>query len=307
MNQPPSRRRKKAIPAASNDSTLPNDLAEEDISPQENPALATIDVPAVEVPELTEQEQSDRLHLERRVERAFFEAGKALTELRDRRLYRSTHKTFEDYCRERFGFSRRQPYHLIEAAVIFDNLVEKCERNVHILPTNEWQIRPLSKLDPDIQPEAWEQAVESAKGKVPSHRIVKDAVQRIMERTQVPNTYQLGEVCQILAKDNPELRGKGGCWGIVSQVNEFTCTVKTWNGEYTVGLQHLKSYNYLPAECEQMLVICDRIGRVYSDSLEETVKSLLQLLGKVNRPYLTAVEEKLLSVVELEYGNEIKF
>jgi hypothetical protein len=175
----------------------------------------------------------------------------------DRRLYRSTRKTFEDYCRERFGFSRRQPYHLMEAAVIFDNLVEKCERNVHILPTNEWQIRPLSKLDPDIQSEAWEQAVEFANGKVPSHRIVKDAVQRIMERTQVPNTYQLGEVCQILAKDNPELRGKGGCWGIVSQVNEFSCTIKTWDGEYAVGLQYLKSFNYLPQECEQMQFLSD--------------------------------------------------
>lgn len=52
---------------------------------------------AVEVPELTEQEQSDgvtahsvaahsvadRPHLERKVERAFFEALKALAELRD--------------------------------------------------------------------------------------------------------------------------------------------------------------------------------------------------------------------------------
>ncbi|MBN3923755.1 MAG: hypothetical protein HWQ37_11515, partial [Nostoc sp. NMS4] len=71
------------------------------------------------------------------------------------------------------------------------------------------------------------------------------------------------------------------------------------------GLQHLKSYNYLPAECEQMQVICDRISRVYSDSLEETVKSLLQSLGKLNRSYLTAVEEKLLSVLESEYGREI--
>jgi hypothetical protein len=44
-----------------------------------------------------------------------------------------------------------------------------------------------------------------------------------MERTQVPNTYQLGEVCQILAKDNPELRGKSGCWAIVTQVNDFSC------------------------------------------------------------------------------------
>ena len=173
------------------------------------------------------------------------------------------------------------------------------------MPTNEWQVRPLTKLDPDIQPEAWEQAVESANGKVPSHRIVKDVVQRIMERTQVPNTYQIGEVCQILVKDNPELRGKGGGWAIVSQVNDFSCTVKMWDGEYTIGLQHLKSFNYLPAECEQMPEICDRIRRVYSDLLEETVKNLLQSLGKLNRPYLTAVEEKLLSVLESEYDKEI--
>ncbi|MBD0390455.1 MAG: hypothetical protein ICV54_29155, partial [Nostoc sp. C3-bin3] len=65
---------------------------------------------------------------------------------------------------------------------------------------------------------------------------------------------------------------------------------------------HLKSYEYLPAECEQMRQICDRITRVYSDSLEETVKSLLQSLGKLNRPYLTAVEEKLLGLIEREYG-----
>ncbi|WP_229485591.1 hypothetical protein [Nostoc favosum] len=73
-----------------------------------DPGSATITVTAVEVPELTEEEQRDRLHLERRVERAFFEAGKALTELRDRRLYRSTHKTFEEYCRDRFAHSRQQ-------------------------------------------------------------------------------------------------------------------------------------------------------------------------------------------------------
>jgi hypothetical protein len=84
MNQPPSRRRKKATPAASDDSTLPNDLAEKDISLQENAGSAIITVTAVEVEELTEEEQSDRLYLERRVERAVFEAGKALAQLRVR-------------------------------------------------------------------------------------------------------------------------------------------------------------------------------------------------------------------------------
>ena len=309
MPKPPSRRNK-ATPGASDDSTLTNDLAEEDISLQEDPASATITVTAVEVPELTEQEQSDRLHLERKVERAFFEAGKALTELRNRRLYRSTHKTFEDYCRDRFGHSRQKSNYLIAAADVYENLTTICCQNLppedlttngsQILPTSEGQVRPVTKLEPQEQWEVWQQAVELAGGKVPTGRIVKDVVQRIMERTQVPNTYQLGEVCQILAKDNPELRGKAGCWGIVNHVGEFSCTVKTWDGEYTVGLQHLKSFSYLPAECEQMQVICDRINRVYSSRLEESVQRFLEMLGKLNRSYLTTLEEKLLSVLELE-------
>ncbi|MBN3950108.1 MAG: hypothetical protein HWQ38_28005 [Nostoc sp. NMS7] len=295
MNSPPSRRKKAASPSST-------DSTNEDISSQLDPGSATITVTAVEVTELTQEEQSDRLHLERKVERAFFEAGKALAELRDRRLYRSSHRTFEDYCRDRFGHSRRQSYLLMDAAVVFDNLLEKCDRNDHILPTSERQVRPMTKLEPQQQQEVWLRSVEIAGGKVPIGRIVKDVVQCIMERTQVPNTYQIGEVCQIVVKDNPELRGKGGCWAIISVVNDFSCNVKMWDGEYAVGLQHLKSYNYLPAECEQIHSLSDRISRVYFDSLEETVKSLLQSLGKVNRPYLTAVEEKLLTLLESEYG-----
>lgn len=172
------------------------------------------------------------------------------------------------------------------------------------MPTSERQVRPITKLEPQEQQEVWLRAVELAGGKVPTGRIVKDIVQNIMERTKVPNTYQLGEVCQILAKDNPQLRGKGGCWAIVSAVNDFSCTVRMWDGEYAVGLQHLKSLNYLPQECEQMQSLSNRLMRIYSDSLEETVKNLLQSLGKVNRPYLTAVEEKLLSVLESEYAEK---
>ncbi|MCC5654173.1 hypothetical protein LC609_31220 [Nostoc sp. XA013] len=300
MTKPPSRRNK-AASAASTDSTSAANSVNENISQQVDPGSATITITAVEVTELTQEEQSDRLHLERKVERAFFEAGKALIELRDRRLYRSTHKTFDEYCLDRFGYNRSRSYQLVDAAVVVDNL-QKCPQIVDILPTAEGQVRSMTKLEPQEQQEVWLTAVELAGGKVPTGRIVKDVVQRIMERTQVPNTYQLGEVCQILVKDNPELRGKGGCWAIVSAVNDFSCTVKMWDGEYTVGLQHLKSYNYLPAECEQMRVICDRINRVYFDSLEETVKTLLQSLGKLNRTYLTAVEEKLLNLLELEYG-----
>ncbi|MEH1771266.1 MAG: hypothetical protein V7L30_33670 [Nostoc sp.] len=83
MNKPPSRR-KKVIPGASGEPKPATDSAPENTSGQDNPALATITVTAVEVKELTEEEQSLRLHLEQRVERAFLEAGQALMELRVR-------------------------------------------------------------------------------------------------------------------------------------------------------------------------------------------------------------------------------
>jgi hypothetical protein len=131
--------------------------------------MATITVAAIEVPELTEEEQRDRLHLERKVERAFFEAGKALAELRDRRLYRSSHRTFEDYCRDRFGHSRQKSNYLIAAADVYENLTTNCCQNLppedlttngsQILPTSEGQVRPMTKLEPQQQQEVWLRAV----------------------------------------------------------------------------------------------------------------------------------------------------
>ncbi|MBW4565949.1 MAG: hypothetical protein KME32_33690 [Mojavia pulchra JT2-VF2] len=301
MPKPPSRR-KKATSAASTDSTSAANSANQDISLQEDPASATITVTAVEVPELTEAEQSDRLLLERKVERAFFEAGKALSELRDRRLYRSTHKTFEEYCKDRFGYNRSRSYQLIDAATVVDNL-HKCPQIVDILPTAEGQVRPLTKLEPHTQQEVWQAAVQVAGGKVPNGRIVKDVVQRIMERTKAPNPYLMGEVCQILPKDNPELRGKGGCWCIVRHVGEFSCTVEAWDGEYTVRIDHLKPLNYSDAECQQMQLLCDRISRLREEeNLEEAARAVLKHLGELKRPYFTIVEAKLLSLIEREYG-----
>jgi hypothetical protein len=46
----------------------------------------------------------------------FVDVGLALAEIRDGRLYRQTHSTFDDYCRERWGFSRSRGYRLIRAA-----------------------------------------------------------------------------------------------------------------------------------------------------------------------------------------------
>jgi hypothetical protein len=277
----------------------------------------SIAVEVVELEELTIEEQHLRLQLERKVERAFYEAGLALMQLRDKLLFRSTHKTFEQYCKDRFGFERRHPYRLIDAAIVVDNLSQMCPiwtqnktasettcANIsQILPTNECQVRPLTTLEPEQQREAWEMAVQAAGNKAPSGRIVKDVVGRIIERTKVLNPYRVGEVCQFVVKDNPELRGKGGCWCIVSQVNQFSCTVVAWDGNYIVKINHLKPMNYLDLDCDRMKEVCDRITRLQKKgNLEDAAINVLRQLGEVKRPYLTPLEEDLLTFLEQKYG-----
>jgi hypothetical protein len=128
--------------------------------------------------ELTTAEKQKRKRLEKTVEKAFYLAGLALKELRDLRLYRDTHRTFENYCRERFGHSRQKANFLIVAADIYRHLTTiGCQ----ILPANERQIRPLCLLPPDQQTEAWTTAVEEANPKIPSGRLVRSVVNQIKE------------------------------------------------------------------------------------------------------------------------------
>ncbi len=138
-----------------------------------------------------------------RVERAFYKSGLALKELRFRRLYRSTHKSFEQYCQDRFGFQRRYPYYLIDAVDVVDHL---CTNSAHILPNKETQVRPLTKLKPDEQVKVLQEAVEQVGGKVPPARIVKDVtlrhmggVERLKQKHPSPPEFTPGDVVQIKA------------------------------------------------------------------------------------------------------------
>ncbi|OKH27561.1 hypothetical protein NIES2101_43785 [Calothrix sp. HK-06] len=267
--------------------------------------------------ELSYDEQQEREYLERLVERAFYEAGKGLRALRDKKLYRSTHNSFEQYCKERFGFERRQPYRLIEAAGVIDNIVEMCPNGTHleslddpmcpnraqILPTNERQIRPLTKLEPSQQRECWRQAVKAAGDKVPSGRQVKDIVDRIRERTKVPNPYREGDICILIPKDNPELRGKSGCWGAITHVGEYSCTIKTLEAEYTVKIEHLLSMELSDDNCKFMRELLGRMRCLHQlPDCDGAVNSLLAYFGKQSQPYLSPIQEELLVTIERNYG-----
>jgi len=92
--------------------------------------------------------------------KTFVDVGNALLEIRDSRLYRAQWGTFDEYCRERWGMAKSRAYQLIDAAQVSANV----STVVDILPVSERQARPLTRLEPEKQREAWQTAVETAPG-----------------------------------------------------------------------------------------------------------------------------------------------
>ncbi|WP_052672415.1 hypothetical protein [Aliterella atlantica] len=257
------------------------------------------------VEELSDDELSDRHRLELRVERVFYEAGTALRELRDRKLYRDTHRTFEDYCKNRFGYHRRHCYQLIDAADVVENLCANSAQKksgtsgAHILPTNEYQVRPLTKLEPAQQIMIWQQAVESAGGKAPSGRIVKSIVEQLKER---PLRYAtefcaVGDVFTLTQLEGEERRYN--CYPCVAvDLNEFTVKVDVCNTTIAVKPENLKSVDS-PDVVHQFPIVLRRIRRLWQCELDRGATSVLEALSK--QTYLTDLEEKLLTFLEREY------
>jgi hypothetical protein len=69
----------------------------------------------------------------------FVEVGRALREIRDRRLYKATHRRFQDYCKARWGLDRRRAYQFMEAAILVDECgvkglpIPNCERQARTI------------------------------------------------------------------------------------------------------------------------------------------------------------------------------
>ncbi len=102
-----------------------------------DPSTATADG------QLSDREHADLAACEAALDNlrvAFWAAGKALQVIRDARLYRSTHATFEDYVEQRWDVSRSQAYRLIDAWPLAERLSPMGDT------LNERQIRELLPL-----------------------------------------------------------------------------------------------------------------------------------------------------------------
>jgi hypothetical protein len=146
---------------------------------------------------LTPRERRHLGSLEKRIERGmttFREVGEALAEIRDQRLYRETHVTFDAYCRERWQFDRGRAYQLISAAEVARAIPVEFQQIA-----NEAQARelvPLVREDPDLVRTIWKQVTE---GDAPvSASRIRQVVRQNLPKPEVPPAPQVSATPRLV-------------------------------------------------------------------------------------------------------------
>lgn len=114
--------------------------------------------------ELTRVERARLAALEDIIARSmqgFMETGRALAEVRDSRLYRETHATFEEWCRARHGIGRSYAYEVMQAAEVVELVSGVPDipgpRNARVAA----ELVPL-RDDPVLLREVWESVVATS-------------------------------------------------------------------------------------------------------------------------------------------------
>jgi hypothetical protein len=100
---------------------------------------------------------------------SFVEVGEALSDIRDARLYRATHGTFESYCADRWNMTKGRVYQLIGAKEMMSTIVDKSAI------TTESQARELARVEPARREEVIRKADLATGGKITAAAIKEAA------------------------------------------------------------------------------------------------------------------------------------
>jgi len=82
----------------------------------------------------------------------------AILTIRDQRLYKDSYPTFEQYCQDRWGWSRQHAHQLIDAAEVTEDLSNQFD----IPPRNSTQAIQLARLPtPEDRASAWQEVLDT--------------------------------------------------------------------------------------------------------------------------------------------------
>ncbi len=150
--------------------------------------------------------QLDQLEMEIYEGLELMEAGRArvwqaAAKIQAEQLYKDAgFKSFEDYCRIRWGWKRSNAWEIAKAGKVTNQLSE-AGIAPEKLPSAVAHIRPLLKLEPERIPDVWQDLVESAEHEITTSTVETAVNQRFLSSEEVTDFLEIRstvEECRIL-------------------------------------------------------------------------------------------------------------
>jgi hypothetical protein len=133
----------------------------------------------------TDKDQSLLEELERTIENNggvadYFRKGEALIRIREAKLYRKSHGTFEEYCRDRWKITDDYARKLIRATEVVQDIQKS--RPLVSIPESERVARTLVRIEPEKRAKTWGQVISSVpEGKKLTAEHSRQVVEAIIE------------------------------------------------------------------------------------------------------------------------------
>jgi hypothetical protein len=221
----------------------------------------------------------------------FYEVGKALDEIRENKLYRETHKTFEAYCQAKWGIARRTAYQFIDAAQVMKNLCAIA----HKIPTKENQVRPLTGLSPELQLEIWQEAVALSPNSSPTGASVKRLVEERVGSEKTGQSSKATSELDQLRSENQRLK---------EQIKQQNLERERRSAAVALELEQLRSENRrLKAELRQRDL--DWEVRLASERVKIRAEVRAELTEQIRAEVRAELTEQIRAQVKAEYEGQI--
>lgn len=144
---------------------------------------------------LSTEEASRLSKLEKQIDagkHTWVAVGNALEEIRDRRLYRKDHKTFEEYCQKRWGWSSRHGNRVIKSASAVKALTDKMGP---IGPISECGARALAEVPKECRHEVWQEASKNGEP------VTAKSVDAAAAKVKAKDAIRVDEIGRRIPKD----------------------------------------------------------------------------------------------------------